>query len=592
MPRTAALPPFAALPTGSVGSPLSAATQPVANALATLGGFCKAAQSVPKYFSRRNNSVILNSFESQELPLHGPENPEPVFSSLPPSLAPRCLATTFIPRASAVRRGPALLSHEVRHTSQARVAVSDGKSHATELLPFLRQIGSRHGNGIENRNGQAQRRVAVIGSGIAGLSAAWALTQHAQVTLFEANDYFGGHTNTVDVELEGQRFGVDTGFLVFNERTYPLLIQMFEQLDVTVAASDMSFSVQSPGQGLEWSGSNLNSVFAQRRNLLRPAFWRMLADLRRFNSLCTALAASGQEAALQQPIGDFLDQQRFSRAFRDWYLLPMVACIWSCPTAQMLSFPISTLIRFCHNHGLLQVTDRPQWFTVRGGARHYVHKLLAQLTDARLSTPVSGVTRLAGGGVMVHTRKGSERFDEVVMAGHSDQSLRLLEQPSTLERQVLGAIGYHRNRALLHVDKAMLPQRPRAWAAWNYEHGSSSKAGRQGEPEQSAVCLHYLLNRLQPLPCKQPVLVSLNPVREPDERLKLAEFDYAHPVFDAAAVAAQAHIPLLQGQGHVWFCGAWTRYGFHEDGLLSGLKVAKQLTEQWARQERGRASPP
>ena len=481
--------------------------------------------------------------------------------------------------------------HDVGHTGQTCVAVSDGKSHATELLPFLRQIGSRpdNGSGGENSNGQTQRRVAVIGSGIAGLSAAWALTQHAQVTLFEANDYFGGHTNTVDVELEGRRFGVDTGFLVFNERTYPLLIQMFEQLDVTVAASDMSFSVQSPGQGLEWSGSNLNSVFAQRRNLLRPAFWRMLADLRRFNSLCTALAASGQEAALQQPIGDFLDQQRFSRAFRDWYLLPMVACIWSCPTAQMLSFPVSTLIRFCHNHGLLQVTDRPQWFTVRGGARHYVHKLLAQLTDARLSTPVTGVTRLSGGGVMVHTRKGSERFDEVVMAGHSDQSLRLLEQPSTLERQVLGAIGYHRNRALLHLDKAMLPQRPRAWAAWNYEHGSS-QAANNGGPEQSAVCLHYLLNRLQPLPCKQPVLVSLNPVREPDERLKLAEFDYAHPVFDAAAVAAQARIPLLQGQGHVWFCGAWTRYGFHEDGLLSGLKVAKQLTEQWTRQDQSRVS--
>lgn len=593
MPRTAALPTPAALSTGSVGTSLSATTQPIANALAALNGFCKAAQSEPKYFSLCNKSVILNFFKSQELPLHGPENPEPVFSSLPPSLAPRRLATTFIPRASAVRGGPTLLGKDAGHTGQTRVAVSDGKSHATELLPFLRQIGSRpdNGSGGENSNGQTQRRVAVIGSGIAGLSAAWALTQHAQVTLFEANDYFGGHTNTVDVELEGRRFGVDTGFLVFNERTYPLLIQMFEQLDVTVAASAMSFSVQSPGQGLEWSGSNLNSVFAQRRNLLRPAFWRMLADLRRFNSLCTALAASGQEAALQQPIGDFLDQQRFSRAFRDWYLLPMVACIWSCPTAQMLSFPVSTLIRFCHNHGLLQVTDRPQWFTVRGGARHYVHKLLAQLTDARLSTPVSGVTRLAGGGVMVHTPKGSERFDEVVMAGHSDQSLRLLEQPSALERQVLGAIGYHRNRALLHLDQAMLPQRPRAWAAWNYEHGSS-KAGRQGEPEQSAVCLHYLLNRLQPLPCKQPVLVSLNPVREPDERLKLAEFDYAHPVFDAAAVAAQARIPLLQGQDHVWFCGAWTRYGFHEDGLLSGLKVAKQLTEQWARPAQGRASSP
>lgn len=591
MPRNAALSMPAALSTGNVGLSLSTATQPSVTVLATLNGFCKAAQSVPKYFSRCNNSVILKHFWSQELPLIGPENPEPVFSSLPPSLASRRLATTFIPRASAVRGGPASSGHDLGHSVQARVAVSDGKSHATELLPFLRQISGRQDQKQNQRNAQPQRRVAVIGSGIAGLSAAWALTQHAQVTLFEANDYFGGHTNTVDVELEGRRFGVDTGFLVFNERTYPLLIQMFEQLDVTVASSDMSFSVQSPGQGLEWSGSNLNSVFAQRRNLLRPAFWRMLADLRRFNSLCTALAASGQEAAMQQPIGDFLEQQRFSRAFRDWYLLPMVACIWSCPTAQMLSFPVSTLIRFCHNHGLLQVTDRPQWFTVRGGARHYVHKLLAHLTDARLSTPVSGVTRLAGGGVMVHTRKGSERFDEVVMAGHSDQSLRLLDQPSTLERQVLGAIGYHRNRALLHLDQAMLPQRPRAWAAWNYEHGSS-KAGRQGEPEPSAVCLHYLLNRLQPLPCKQPVLVSLNPVREPDERLQLAEFDYAHPVFDAAAVAAQARIPLLQGQGHVWFCGAWTRYGFHEDGLLSGLKVAKQLSEQWARQDQVRVPSP
>ena len=594
MSRQVALQPSATTTLGGAATPLITTTRPIAIALAAaLSDICKIAQSAPKYFSRCNNSVILPSFQSQELPLIGPENPEPVFSSLPPSLAPRRLATTFISRASAVRGGPAHFSNAI----QARHTVSDGKSHATELLPFLRQIGSPRDQTSGNGNGggghKRQRRVAVIGSGISGLSAAWALTRHAQVTLFEANDYFGGHTNTVDIELEGRRFGVDTGFLVFNERTYPLLIQMFEQLDVTVAASDMSFSVQSPGQGLEWSGSNLNSVFAQRRNLLRPAFWAMLVDLRRFNHLCTALAASGQEAALQQPIGDFLEQQRFSRAFRDWYLLPMVACIWSCPTAQMLSFPIRTLIRFCHNHGLLQVSDRPQWFTVRGGARHYAHKLLAQLSDARLSTPVTGVTRMQNDGVMVHTRKRSERFDEVVMAGHSDQSLRLLDQPSTLERQVLGAIGYHRNRALLHLDKAMLPQRQRAWAAWNYEHGSSQATGktaRHGEPEESAVCLHYLLNRLQPLPCKQPVLVSLNPVREPDERLKLAEFDYAHPVFDAAAVAAQARIPLLQGQGHVWFCGAWTRYGFHEDGLLSGLKVAKQLSEQWARQEPSRAS--
>ncbi|MCV2351294.1 NAD(P)/FAD-dependent oxidoreductase [Paucibacter sp. Y2R2-4] len=422
----------------------------------------------------------------------------------------------------------------------------------------------------------AKRRVAVVGSGIAGLSAAWALSSQAHVTLFEAGDYFGGHTHTVDVELEGRRHGVDTGFLVFNERTYPLLIQLFKQLDVQVAASDMSFSVQLPDQGLEWSGSNLNSVFAQRSNLLRPAFWGMLSDLQRFNALCTGLAERGAEAALAQPIGEFLDQHRFGKAFRDWYLLPMVACIWSCPTRQMLAFPISTLIRFCHNHGLLQVTQRPQWFTVSGGARHYVDKLIAGISEVRLNTPVLRVSRSSEDSVLVYSERGAERFDEVVMACHSDQSLALLDQPSLNERQILGAIPYHRNRAVLHTDTALLPRRQRAWAAWNYEHG-----GQQSGSEQKAVCLHYLLNRLQPLPWQQQVIVSLNPVRAPADSQTLAEFDYAHPVFDSGAVAAQARLPLIQGQSHVWYCGAWTRYGFHEDGLLSGLNVAKRLLEQW-----------
>jgi len=449
-----------------------------------------------------------------------------------------------------------------------RSAVSAGHSHATELLPFLRQLGES-----TKTPERAERSIAVIGSGIAGLSAAWGLSSQARVTLFEANDYFGGHTHTVDVSLQGQTCGVDTGFLVFNERTYPLLIQLFEQLGVDVAASEMSFSVQLPSQGLEWSGSNLNSVFAQRRNLLRPDFYRMLSDLMRFNRLCTALASAGQDGALAQPIGKFLDEHRFSRPFRDWYLLPMVACIWSCPTAQMLEFPISTLIRFCHNHGLLQVTDRPQWFTVRGGARHYVDKLLASIHDARLSTPVLGVQR-SSDGVWVQTAQGRERFDEVVMAGHSDQSLRLLgDDATTAERQVLGAIRYHRNRAVLHTDSALLPRRQRAWAAWNYEQGG----------EDREVCLHYLLNRLQPLPWTKPVLVSLNPLREPAAGTVLGEYDYAHPVFDRAAVAAQPRVAHLQGQGHTWFCGAWTRYGFHEDGLLSGLTVAKRLTESWAK---------
>jgi len=455
-----------------------------------------------------------------------------------------------------------------------RQATGAADSHAADLLPWLRQLGAPKFPEALPPNA---RRVAVVGSGIAGLSAAWALSSQARVTLFEANDYFGGHTHTVDVELQGTSHGVDTGFLVFNERTYPLLIQLFEQLGVEVAPSDMSFSVQAPGSQLEWSGSNLNTVFAQRRNLLRPDFWRMLSDLTRFNRICTELARSGQERALAQPIGEFLDEQRFSAAFRDWYLLPMVACIWSCPTAQMLSFPISTLIRFCHNHGLLQVTNRPQWFTVRGGARHYVDKLLPRIADARLNSPVQAVSRQADGSVLVHSKAGSERFDAVVMASHSDQSLRLLDQPSALERQVLGAIAYHRNRAVLHTDAGLLPQRQRAWAAWNYEHGGS----RPGA-EQSAVCLHYLLNRLQPLPWQQPVVVSLNPVREPKASQVLGEFDYAHPVFDRAAVAAQSRVAQMQGEDQVWFCGAWTRYGFHEDGLLSGLGVARALTQRWA----------
>jgi predicted NAD/FAD-binding protein len=434
------------------------------------------------------------------------------------------------------------------------------------------------------------RRIAIIGSGISGLAAARELDAHARVTLFEAGDYFGGHTHTVDVTVDGVTHGVDTGFLVFNERTYPKLIRLFGELQVETALSDMSFSVQAPGTGasgrLEWSGSDLNGVFAQRRNLLRPRFWRMLRDLLRFNRLCTGLAERNGEGELVQPIGEFLAEHRFSREFRDWYFLPMIGCIWSCPTEQMLRFPIATMIRFCHNHGLLQVTDRPRWFTVRGGARHYVEKIVAGLADARLATPVRSVRRLppagslGGGnaGAMVSTDHGSERFDEVVFACHSDQALALLADATNEERSVLGEIGYHRNRAVLHTDTAVLPRHRRAWAAWNYERAA------EGSREQAAVCLHYLLNKLQPLPFATPLMVSLNPLVEPRAETVLGEFDYAHPVFDLAAIAAQRRVPSLQGRASTWFCGAWTRYGFHEDGLSSGLAVAAALRAQWARE--------
>jgi predicted NAD/FAD-binding protein len=427
-------------------------------------------------------------------------------------------------------------------------------------------------------------RVAVVGSGISGLSAAWALGEWADVTLFEADRRFGGHAHTVDLTLGGVTHGVDTGFLVFNHATYPKLIQLFADLAVPTAPSEMSFSVQVPAIGLEWSGCNLDTVFAQRRNLLRPQFLGMLADLLRFNRDCTAIAERAEEAAMQQPIADFLAQRRFGTAFRDWYLLPMLGCIWSCPTDQMLRFPVATMIRFCHNHGLIRVANRPQWHTVRGGSRHYVTRLLAHIPDARHSTPVRALRRVpaagfaAGGdaGVWVDTDHGSARFDEVVLAGHSDQSLALLgDHASTDERAVLGAIRYHRNRALLHTDTTLLPRRRKAWAAWNYERAAAT------DREQSAVCLHYLINRLQPLPWATPVLVSLNPTREPAAGTLHGEYDYAHPVFDLAAIAAQQRLPALQGQGHVWFAGAWTRYGFHEDGLRSGLAVADALRQRW-----------
>jgi predicted NAD/FAD-binding protein len=253
----------------------------------------------------------------------------------------------------------------------------------------------------------------------------------------------------------------------------------------------------------------------------------------------------------------------------------MIGSIWSCPTDQMLRFPVATMIRFCHNHGLIQVANRPRWFTVAGGARQYVEKMLVRIGDARLNTPVRSIRRHAAG-VTVSTDAGSEHFDAVVLACHSDQSLALLSDASSAEREVLGAIRYHPNRALLHTDTSVLPKRPLAWAAWNYERACD------GSREQAAVCLHYLLNRLQPLPFKTPLLVSLNPVAEPRADLVHGEFSYAHPVFDMAAIAAQKRVPELQGVANTWFCGAWTRYGFHEDGLISGLAAAAGLQRQWA----------
>ena len=423
----------------------------------------------------------------------------------------------------------------------------------------------------------APSRIAIVGSGISGLAAAHALQGKASITLLEAADYFGGHTHTVDVTLPGGgtsiTHGVDTGFLVFNERTYPHLIKLFADLEVETVKSDMSFSVQVPragGQQLEWSGSSLSSVFAQRRNLVSPAFLCMLRDIFRFNRITTEIANANLDAAMMQPLGEFLKDQKFSNEFRDWYFLPMMGCIWSCPTDQMLQFPVATMIRFCYNHGLIQVTNRPQWWTVKGGAKHYVEKIIANIADKRLNTPVRQIVRDAAG-VHVSTDAGVEVFDKVVLATHSDQSLAMLQAPSQAEQRSLSAIRYQPNRAVLHTDTSVLPEKKIAWAAWNYERAD------QTNQESAQVCLHYLLNMLQPLPFTQSVIVSLNPVKEIARNHIMAEFDYAHPVFDLAAIRAQGEVAALQGQNNTYFCGAWTGYGFHEDGLKSGLEVARQL---------------
>ncbi len=447
--------------------------------------------------------------------------------------------------------------------------------------------------GDRGDRGDHSDRVAVVGSGIAGLSAAWHLERAGcRTVLFETDPRFGGHAHTVDLTLPDQggqpvTHGVDTGFLVFNRRTYPGLIGWFNELGIDSAASEMSFSVQSPGLGgsrvrLEWGGSNLGALFAQRRNLMSPRFLAMLAQVLRFNRLGTALARAADadahaDAKLgRETVASFLARHRFSRDFRDGYLLPMIACIWSCPVEQMLEFPVATLLRFCDNHGLMQVNDRPPWFTVRGGSKRYVDAVIATLPDVRAGEPALRVRRHPSG-VWVDTARGPQGFGAVVLACHARQALALLGPDATRDDgAVLGAIGTQPNRAVLHTDASLMPSARRAWAAWNFERAPRAK-GDRAAADTMPVCLHYWINRLQPLPFAQDVFVSLNPCREPDASKVIASFEYAHPVFDLAALEAQARLPAIQGTRRTWFAGAWCGYGFHEDGFQAGRRAAAEV---------------
>lgn len=415
-------------------------------------------------------------------------------------------------------------------------------------------------------------RIAVIGGGISGLAAAWLLKQAHEVSLFEAADYLGGHTNTVDVDLEGQRHPVDTGFLVHNDLTYPQLIALFRHLGVETYPSRMSFSVQVPGDNLEWAGSSLSSLFAQRRNLLRPAFWRLLKDTLSFNAQAEVLLQESLDKGWT--LGELLRVRGYGQSFRDWYLLPMAAAIWSAAPRDIEDFPAATFLRFCLNHRLLQIKGRPTWLSIRGGGRSYVEKM-SQGLDVRLSTPVDAVERIAEG-VAVRSRGQSETFDALVLATHAPDSLRMLRDANDAERTILGAVRYQPNLAILHCDPSFLPQRQSLWSAWNYL--------ASGDAEQP-VCVTYLLNQLQQLPFSTPLMVTLNPPEGRMPNRQLARFHYDHPLFDQPAIQAQQQLDSIQGKRQIWFCGAWCGYGFHEDGLRSALRVAAdfQLEAPWQR---------
>lgn len=413
-------------------------------------------------------------------------------------------------------------------------------------------------------------KIAVIGSGISGLSAAWLLSQRHEITLFEKDWRAGGHSRTVEVDLPAMgSVPVDTGFIVFNEATYPNLTALFDHLGVATKKSDMSFAVSLDGGAFEYSGAaGLKGLFAQRRNMLSPRFWSMLRDLIRFYREAPAHAGKLGLATL----GEFLASGKYGPAFRDDHLLPMAAAIWSAPCHSILDYPAESFIRFCENHGLLQIRRRPRWRTVAGGARAYVDKMLGGMNGrVQLGRGAARVVRHPDG-IWIHdTDGGRELFDKVVIATHADQALGLLADPTPAEARLLGCFRYSRNSAILHDDPALMPRRRKAWSSWNYLGQRVPGGGTNG------LCVSYWMNRLQGIDHPRPLIMTLNPNREPTPGSIIDATEFDHPLFDNAAMAAQRDFWPIQGENRTWYCGAWLGAGFHEDGLQAGLAVAEAI---------------
>jgi predicted NAD/FAD-binding protein len=408
------------------------------------------------------------------------------------------------------------------------------------------------------------RKIAVVGSGVSGLSCAWSLSRDHNAVLYEADSRLGGHAHTREVACGGKMLAVDTGFIVYNAPTYPNLEALFAHLGIETSPTEMSFSVSLDGGAYEYAGSDLRGLFAQPRNALRPRFWSMLRDLVRFYAQAPRDLASLGEVSLD----DYLARGGYGAAFIRDHLYPMAAAIWSTPAAEIGAFPAAAFIRFCENHGLLKLTGRPLWRTVRGGSRNYVRRLAQSIDDIRIGAPVRAIVRRSDGVEVRDARGGVDRFDAVVIAAHADAALAMLAEPSAAERRILGAFRYAPNIAYLHSDASLMPRRKAAWAAWNYL--ADTAGGRR-------LAVTYWMNRLQPLGDAPALFVTLNPPRPPRDDLVHASEIYRHPQFDLAAIAAQKELWSLQGSDRIWFCGAYFGAGFHEDGLQAGLAVAEQL---------------
>lgn len=411
-------------------------------------------------------------------------------------------------------------------------------------------------------------RIAVVGTGISGMSAAWLLAQRHDVTVYEKDDRIGGHTNTVQIDDHERPVAVDTGFIVYNQRSYPNLVALFEHLGVQTRATDMSFAASLDGGRFEYSGADAAGLIAQRRNILRPRLWLMVRDVLRFYR--EARQDLGDGGAEEITLGEYLRTNGYSKAFVRDHLLPMGAAIWSTPAEQMLEYPLAAFVRFCDNHGLLQVADRPVWRTVVGGSGEYVRKLTAGYRDnVLLNTGVTAIHREAGHVQIEDRQGGSRRFDQVVIAAHADQALAMLSDPDPAEQRLLSRFEYQRNLAVLHTDTSLMPRTRRAWASWNFLS--------EGRADEQKVAVSYWMNRLQGLETRKPLIVTLNPPKQPDPGKVLRSFMYEHPTFNLDAVRAQRLLWNLQGVRRTWFCGAHFGSGFHEDGLQSGLAVAEQL---------------